>query len=259
MSGPRIPGLIITSIIATAHVLALAGEVDGASVAAADQVPVALEPVAAADSAPVSHSALGIGEILDRYNDGIRRALEGIESLRVAQTMFEPQDDGSSKRACAILTYERGAGMVREETFSEITYPAGEYTLSSLVGPRIDSSEYDIEYGGAEEQEGYACHRLDVTAAVRDHRHFDGSIWISSESFAPVRIVGAVADPPFPAKEIRLDKLFCPAHEGIWLVRRHIGRGEFSFLFASKRGERRLFYDDYDIRFVEPAPEACRE
>lgn len=196
--------------------------------------------------------SVGVDEILARYNEGVRRALDGIEGLRVAQTMFEPQDDGSTKRACAVLSYARGSGMTREETFSELSYPAGEYTLSSVVGPELDPSEYSIEYAGVEEQEGVLCHRLEVTATARDHSHFDGSIWISTESFAPVRIVGKVADPPFPAKEIRLDKIFALGPHGLWLVRRHVGEGEFRFFFIAKRGERRLYYDDYEVEFVEP-------
>jgi len=214
---------------------------------------------AAVEGTAVSDSAAGIGTILDRYNAGVRRVLEGIESLRVAQTMYEIEEDGITKRACAVLTYERGAGMVRDETFSEITYPVGVYTLSSLVGPLLDPSEYDIEYGGVEEEAGRACHRLEVTARVRDRGHFDGSIWISCEGAAPVRIIGAVADPPFPATEIGLDKLFSPGPAGVWLVRKHVGRGEFKFLFVSKRGERRLFYDDYEIRFSGPAAGAAGE
>jgi hypothetical protein len=215
----------------------------------------------AMEAAPVSADAAGVeaspevGELLARYNAGIRRALAGIVSLRVAQTMFEPQDDGTTKRACAILRYDRERGMVREETFSELVYPVGEYTLSSLVGPLLDPSEYRVEYAGAEEAEGVPCHRLEVTAISRDHAHFDGSIWISIEGCAPVRIVGRVADPPFPAKEVTLTKVFAGGDHNLWLVRRHTGRGEFRILFLTKRGERTIYYDDYETEFSEPAAE----
>jgi hypothetical protein len=194
--------------------------------------------------------------ILSRYNAGIRRVLDGIVNLSVAQTMFEPQDDGTTKRACAVLRYARGRGMVREETFSELTYPAGEYTLSSVVGPLLDPSEYRVEYADDEEAEGVLCHRLEVTATSRDYRHFDGSIWVSVESFGPVRITGRVADPPFPAREVTLDKVFVEEDHGLWLVRRHTGRGEFRLLFLTKRGERTIYYDDYIIEFQEPASES---
>jgi hypothetical protein len=207
--------------------------------------------VAAGGGDPVQQLAV----IWARYNEGIRRALDGIVSLSVAQTMFEPQDDGTTKRACAVLRYARGRGMVREETFSELTYPAGDYTLSSVVGPLLDPAEYRVEYAGDEEMEGVPCHRLEVTATSRDYRHFDGSVWVSVEGVGPVRITGHVADPPFPAREVTLDKVFVEEDHGLWLVRRHTGRGEFRFLFLTKRGERTIYYDDYEVEFQEPAAE----
>ena len=232
-----------TAQAGTGHALAVQGGVEAQSPGTQD----------ASSGVSVVETVDSVEEILGRYNDGIRRVLAGIESLRVAQTIFEPQDDGSTKRACAVLNYARGLGMTREETFSELTYPVGEYTLSSLVGPDLDPSVYSVEYAGVDEQEGVPCHRLEVTATDRDCKHFDGSIWISTESFAPVRVVGEVADPPFPAKEIRLDKVFTEGPHGLWLVRRHRGRGEFRVLFISKQGERQIYYDDYEIEFAEPA------
>jgi hypothetical protein len=204
-------------------------------------------------------SSVAVEEILSRYNDGIVRALAGIETLRVAQTVFEPQDDGGTKRACAILSYRRARGMTREETYTELVYPVGEYTLSSLVGPLLDPATYDVEYAGVEEAEGVSCHRLEVTAIPRDFRHFDGSVWISIEGFAPVRIVGRVADPPFPAVEVTLDKVFALGPHGLRLVRRHTGRGEFRILFITKRGERTIYYDDYEAEFAEPSDGAEEE
>ena len=200
-----------------------------------------------------------VDEIVDRYNDGVRRALMGIDSLRVAQTIFEPQDDGGTRRACAVLTYGRGRGMVREETFSELFYPVGEYTLESLIGPVLDRSVYRIDYAGSEKAEGAWCHRLDVTATTRDYRYFDGSIWVAADSFSPVRIVGSVANPPFPAVEVKLEKVFAEGPHRLWLVRRHTGRGEFRVLFITKRGERTIYYDDYDVEFVEPTNDAPEE
>jgi hypothetical protein len=249
---PRIAGVIAACSVAVVGAASVDSGHATTAVLAAETQPAA--SAASASNGAADSDSIGVDEILNRYNRGIRRALAGIESLRVAQTMFEPQEDGTTKRACAVLSYARGSGMVRDETFSELTYPAGEYTLSSVVGPELDPSEYSVAYSGAEEQEGVPCHRIEVTATTRDHSHFDGSIWISAESFAPVRIVGAVADPPFPAKEIRLDKVFAPGPHGLWLVRRHVGEGEFRFLFLSKRGERRIYYDDYEVEFEEPLP-----
>jgi hypothetical protein len=214
---------------------------------------------AAAPDAGAAGRPTGVEEIVDRYNEGVHRALAGIESLRVAQTIFEPQDDGGTKRACAILSYGRGRGMVREETFSELVYPVGEYTLASLVGPVLDRSAYSVEYGGLEEADGVSCHRLDVTATSRDYRHFDGSVWISADSYGPVRIAGHVADPPFPAVEVELDKVFSEGPHGLRLVRRHVGRGEFRVLFITKRGERTIYYDDYEVEFAKPSDDALVE
>jgi hypothetical protein len=209
-------------------------------------------PAAAGGVAAGTPPGTTLEEILRHYNEGIRRALAGIDSLRVAQTMFEPQDDGSTKRACAVLVYSRAHGMTRTETFSELIYPVGEYALTSVVGPELDPSAYSVEYAGLDEEEGVSCHRLEVTATDRDYRHFDGSIWISARDFAPVRVVGEVADPPFPAREIRLDKTFVPGPHDLWLVRSHRGWGEFKLLFISKRGERQIYYDDYVVEFSEP-------
>lgn len=206
--------------------------------------------------AGVVEPPMSVEEIVDRYNEGVLRALAGVEGLRVAQTIFEPQDDGGTKRACATLSYEREHGMVRVETFSELVYPVGEYTLLSLVGPVLDRSTYNVQYTGMDEVEGVPCHRLEVTAISRDPKHFDGSIWISIESLAPVRIVGEVADPPFPAVEVSLDKVFAEGPHGLWFVRRHAGRGEFRVLFITKRGERTIYYDDYEVEFAEPPDDA---
>ena len=56
---------------------------------------------------------------------------------------------------------------------------------------------------------------------------------------------GAVADPPFPALEIKLDKSFEPGPGGYWLVRRHTGEVRVSLLLGSKWGLRHIFYDQY--------------
>jgi hypothetical protein len=219
-----------------------------------DTAPPAVAPARGDTAGPAQEAApVRVEEIVSRYNEGIRRVLGGVERLQVGQTIFEPQEDGSAKRACAILRYQRGEGMVRDETYSELVYPVGDYTLRSLAGPVLDLSEYRVEYAGMEEAEGVPCHLLEVTATARDYHHFDGSVWISSEDFAPVRIVGEVADPPFPAKHVTLDKVFAEGPHGLRLVRRHTGRGEFQFLFLTKRGERTIYYDDYDIEFVETA------
>ncbi len=213
------------------------GAVTCAETARAEGDASGVEPAAAPD----------IEHVLARYNEGIRRALEVIESLRVDQEMFEPQGDGSTKRATAVLSYEKGSEMTREETRSDLAHPAGDYSLRSLVGPVLERSEYDVEFEGVEEKEGHVCYRLSVVATVRDVDHFDGTVWISTETLGPVRIIGAVADPPFPVSEIRLDKAFQPGPGGLWLVRRHTGEVEVSLLFVKKRGVRHIFYDGYDV------------
>jgi hypothetical protein len=200
-------------------------------------------------------SAVDVEALLGAYNDGIERALTEIESLSVEQVIFEPQSDGSSRRAEAVLTYARGEKMHREVTVSEISHLVGRYTLTSLIGPVIDTSEYVVEYEGLEEKEEHACHRLSLTAVARDADHFDGTIWISIDEPGPVRIVGAVADPPFPAVRVTLDKAFLRGPEGIWLVRRHTGEAEVRLL-VSRTGTRHIFYDGYDVSLASERPYA---
>lgn len=253
----RTPLLLVAWLVAAAPAPAAQARMGCALVVPGDLVGRPTGAVGDSSGGPAVGPAVDVEEILSRYNEGIHRTLAGIESLRVVQTIFEPQDDGSTKRACAILSYEGERGMVREETFSELAYPVGEYTLSSLVGPVLEPSGYSVEYAGVEEEEGVSCHRLEVTATSRDHKHFDGSVWISTENLAPVRIVGEVADPPFPAKEVRLDKLFAEGPNGLRLVRRHAGRGEFRILFVTKRGERTIYYDDYEIVFTGASGDAA--
>jgi hypothetical protein len=190
-----------------------------------------------------------VGEVLELYNAEISRAVSAVGSLWVQQTMLEPQDDGSVKSAEATLSYEAGGEMVRDILRSELSHMYGSYTLQSLVGPRIEGSEYEVVQEGVEEKEGHACYRLLLRALVRDADHFDGIIWISREHPGPVRITGAVADPPFPVTEIRLDKAFELMPCGLWMVRRHTGEVEVS-LFGRRRGVRHIFYDGYDIRLA---------
>jgi hypothetical protein len=191
--------------------------------------------------------AVDIGRLLRDYNAGIERAVSRIDSLSVRQLMYEPQEDGSNKRAEALLRYSRATGMTREVEHSEISHLVGKYTLQSLVGPVIDTMEYRVEYAGEEEQEGHLCYRLDLTALRRDADHFDGTVWVSVEEPGPVRIVGKVADPPFPAVEVLLDKAFEPGPEGIWLVRRHTGEAQVRLL-VTRRGTRHIFYEDYAVK-----------
>lgn len=181
--------------------------------------------------------------ILAGYNAAIERAL-AIDSLRVTQEMIEPQDDGTSRGATAVLVYSDGE-MRREEVRSTLRYPAGDYTLASLVGPFILDGEYDVELRGREMVEGQASYRLELTAIVRDSDHFDGTVWVADDGSGPVRIVGEVADPPFPALEIRLDKSFEPGPGGYRLLRRHTGEVRVSLLLGSKWGLRHIFYEGY--------------
>lgn len=189
-------------------------------------------------------------QLLLRYNAEISLALGAIESLRVEQNFLEPQEDGSFKTARAVLTYAAGEGVERQIVESEISHMFGKYTLESLVGPRIELSEYEVALEGAEEKDGHDCYRLAIEALVRDADHFDGTIWISRTHPGPVRIVGEVADPPFPLTEIKLDKSFELQPCGLWLVRRHTGEAEVS-LFGRRSGTRHIFYDGYEIRLAD--------
>ncbi len=186
-------------------------------------------------------------DILTRYNALIVRERAIVESLRVEQTMIEPQDDGSTRTSEAVLVYTPADGMERREVFSEITHPAGDYTLDSLIGPELRPDEYDIRYAGRDSIAGEETYHLNVTATVRDRRHFDGDVWISTDGFAPVRITGKVADPPFPVVLITLDKSFETGPEGLRLLRRHSGEVEVNLLLGTRCGLRHIFYDDYYV------------
>ncbi|MFH1502547.1 MAG: hypothetical protein ABIG03_05835 [Candidatus Eisenbacteria bacterium] len=193
-----------------------------------------------------------LAALLRAYNDGVERALACVESLRVEQVIFEPQSDGSTKRAEAVLSYSRDGGMEREVGLSEISHLVGRYTLMSLVGPVIDTAEYEVEYLGLESKEDRVCHRLGLTAIVRDADHFDGTVWVSVEAPGPVRIVGTVADPPFPAVRVTLDKAFLPGPGGICFVRRHTGEAVVKLL-VTRQGTRHIFYDGYEVTLGDDA------
>jgi hypothetical protein len=100
---------------------------------------------------------------------------------------------------------------------------------------------------GIEEKDGHRCYRVELRARVRDVDHIDGTVWIDVENPGPVRVVGAVSDPPFPASQILLDKAFEPGPGGLWLVSRHRGEVEVGLLFMRKRGERTILYEDYEV------------
>jgi hypothetical protein len=171
-----------------------------------------------------------------------------IDTLRVAQEMVEPTEDGGQKRAEAVLVYRRDEGMVREETYSDLGHPVGEYSLKSLVGPEILTEEYDVRLDGTEEMEGRVCHRLAVTATERDSDHFDGTVWVEVETLGLVRIAGEVADAPFPVQKITLDKAFEPFGDGFHLLRRHTGEIDIRIAFVNRHGLMHIFYSDYQVR-----------
>lgn len=193
-----------------------------------------------------------LARILAGYNDGIARALACVESLRVTQETYEPTGGRPDRRATATLVYARGEPMKRLVRSSNLAYPAGDCTLGSLVGPALDTLGYTITVAGAETMEGVPCFRLDVVARVRDVDHFDGSVWVSTDALEPVRIVGEVADPPFPLREIRLDKTFEPVEKGLRLLRRHTGEVQAGAVLGRKRGLRHIFYEDYRVVLRSP-------
>jgi hypothetical protein len=216
-------------------------------------------PVAgdAEETAPLgANPSPDVREILRDYALYLDRATERISTLIVDQEMIEPQRDGEGKRSTAVLRYSRDEGMTRLEIASDIRYPAGNFTLQSLIGPKIPLAEYEAVLEGTEVLDGIATYRLHLTALERDVDHFDGRIWVSCEDSAPVRIVGRVSDPPFPVSEITLDKAFQRAPNGIWLLRRHSGEAEVGVLVARKRGLRHIFYDGYVLNEPLP-PEGC--
>ena len=188
-----------------------------------------------------------LDDVLAGYNANIRNAMAAIETLSVAQEMVEPTEEGGEKRALALLSYSRGEGMQREEISSGFGHPVGEYELRSLVGPELLRAEYDILLTGVEDMEGRRCHRLSVTATERDVDHFDGTVWVEVGSLGLVRILGEVADPPFPVERIKLDKAFVPVPEGLWLLRRHTGEIDIRLAFVSRHGMMHVFYTDYAI------------
>jgi outer membrane lipoprotein-sorting protein len=191
-------------------------------------------------------------DLLTRYNARIAQTLETIQTLRVEQEMVEPQADGTSKRAHAVLSYTKGQDLTRDEISSNLSYPAGEYTLETLVGPTLDPLEYTVAFVGMEDMSEHVCYRLSLTALKRDVKHIDGTVWVSAEAFAPVRIQAAVSDPPYPATEIKLDKSFELDPSGAWLLSEHVGEVEVRLLWATKRGVRHITYDDYVVTIAEP-------
>jgi hypothetical protein len=192
-----------------------------------------------------------LADILSRYNAFIEWERSAVESLQVRQTMVEPKKDGTSKKSEAELVYTRAGGMDRRVVFSEISNPAGDYTLDSLIGPELLEAEYALAYAGRDTVEGEETYHVLVTALSRDSKHFDGDVWISSAGFAPVRVTGRVADPPFPVVLITLDKSFDPGPGGLRLLRRHSGEAEVNLLLGTRRGLRHIFYDDYSVRVRE--------
>ena len=213
--------------------------------------PCAADSAAVIPSITVADSAAApvpdLADILARYNAVIVRERAAVESLRVVQTMIEPQEDGSSKTSEAVLVYTTADGMDRREVFCEITHPAGDYTLDSLIGPALRPEEYDLRYAGSDTVAGEEAYHISVTAIVRDRRHFDGDVWISTRDLAPMRVTGEVADPPFPVVLITLDKSFESGPGGLRLLRRHSGEVEINLLLGTKRGLRHIFYDDYRV------------
>ena len=208
--------------------------------------------LAAHISVGAAASSPDLTDLLTRYNARIAKTLETIQTLRAEQEMVEPQADGTSKRADAVLSYTKGQDLTRDEIFSDLSYPAGDYTLETLVGPRLDPLEYTVALVGMEDMGGHACYRLSLTALKRDVKHIDGTVWISAEAFAPVRIQASVADPPYPATEIKLDKSFEPDPSGVWLLRSHAGEVEVKLMWARKRGVRHITYDDYVVTTAGP-------
>ncbi len=190
---------------------------------------------------------LSLEDVLEGYNANIRGAMVAIDTLRVEQEMLEPTKEGGEKRALASLFYHRAEGMQREESSSDLGHPVGEYELQSLVGPELLQGEYDVLLSGVEEMEGRRCHRLSVTATQRDLEHFDGTVWVEVGSLGLVRIIGAVADPPFPVERIKLDKAFEPVPEGFRLLRRHTGEVDIRLGFVRRHGVMHIFYTDYVI------------
>ena len=191
-----------------------------------------------------------LASILERYNAAIDLATQSVDSLRVVQHMVEPQPDGGERSARAVLVYERSRGMTRRVITSNLSYPAGDYTLASLVGPGLDPSEYRIVLEAEEDVEGVPCYRLGVTALSRDVSHIDGTVWISRESPGPVRVVGLVADPPFPLAEIRLDKRFGPGPLGFAVLRCHAGEVRAGIVLGRKKGARTITYAGYVVNGV---------
>lgn len=201
-----------------------------------------------AETARADTSALlNLEEVLAGYNANISHAMTAIETLRVEQEMVEPTKDGRQKGALAVLLYHRDEGMHREELSSNLGHPVGEYTLSSLAGPELLFGEYDVLLTGVEEMEGRWCYVLSVTAIERDAEHFDGTVWVEVGSLGLVRIIGEVADPPFPVERIKLDKAFEPTPEGFRLLSRHTGEADIRLALISRHGMMHIFYTDYTI------------
>ncbi|MCD4690944.1 hypothetical protein K8S17_05725 [bacterium] len=209
--------------------------------------------VAQAGEARTADAGPDLDEILSCYNAAIIEGRTSIESLTALQTMLDPQEDGTTKRAEAELVYSPEGGMERRVIFSNISHPAGKFTLDSLIGPELHTNEYALELAGCDTVDGQEAYRVAVTALERDSMHFDGTVWISTEDFGPVRVMGQVADPPFPVALITLDKAFEPSVCGVRLLRRHSGEAEVNLLLGRKRGLRHIFYDDYvvGVRTIE--------
>jgi hypothetical protein len=191
--------------------------------------------------------AADAASVIERYNAGVRLAEAAVESLRVCQDMDEPQTDGTTRHSRAVLSYTRGEGMERQVLSSNLAYPAGEYTLTSLIGPLLEPSEYRIRLEGTDVVDGIDCHHLVVEAVKRDRDHLDGDIWMSRADCSLVRILGRVSAPPFPLAEIRLDKRFAPGPGGFALLRSHAGEVQAGLVLGRKRGTRYITYRGYVV------------
>ena len=71
--------------------------------------------------------------------------------------------------------------------------------------------------------------------------------WVEVGSLGLVRIVGEVADPPFPVERIKLDRASELVPEGFRLLRRHTGEIDIKLGFIRRHGVMDIFYADYKI------------
>lgn len=190
--------------------------------------------------------AISIDKIISEVNQYQERARKQVQNLKVIQLVVQASGQEERKEQ-AVVVYHPPSDVKREVQWSNIGHPSNGFPLKHILGFPLQKTDYEVSLVGNETVGGHAAYKLQLKPKPGDERRIDGFLWVSTSDYGPVKVEGAMTNPPFPIKSLKMAWDYAPGPSGLWVLKRDFTDAVAKIVFKTIKGQSVATYDHYEL------------